>query len=75
MFYKLNKLFHRDTYRIRLSLHMKSGKTIEVLCDDFTHKSDRATGSLSEYSISGARAGDMTYISMGDVEAISYKKA
>lgn len=75
MFVKLKKLFHIATYRIRVTFHMKSGRSIVVLCDDMTYKSDRVTGSLTEYSITGARAGDMNFISMNDVEAISYKKA
>lgn len=69
----LNKLFCRTTHRLRVSFHMKSGKTIEVLCDkmEVERTSD---GKLNGYNITGRKMGSASFISLLDIEAITYIK-
>jgi len=71
----LKKLFKPTKYRLRATFHMKSGKSLVVMCDDITNTVDPATGSLRSYSIAGVRTGDAHFFNIPEVEAITFTAA
>jgi len=68
----LLKLFSRKPrYELLASVHMKSGKTLCVRCDNIKLKFDG--NALTSYEFVDAATEDVLYLRISEIEAISYK--
>lgn len=68
----LKRLFGVDTYEYMLTITLKSGKQLNIRCDNYNFK---YTGSeLTAHEITGMCKADCFWFSLSEVAAVSAKK-
>ncbi len=70
----LKKLLHgvQQRYELMVEFHMKSGKSIFVLCDDITIERNGTT--LTSVNLTGVKKCQFFHVDMSQVEAVTYEK-
>jgi hypothetical protein len=68
----LKKLFGISTYEYMLTITLKSGKQLNIRCDNYNLKYNGAE--LTEHKIDGMCKADCIWFSLSEVAAVSAKK-
>jgi len=67
----LEKIFG-PTFKLSVSVLMKSGVIVEIFCDDIHIKT--SGGDLVSYEFVGMKTGSAMYLRIEDISAITYTK-